>query len=183
MNICVFCGSSTGTEPIYQEAARELGSLLGSSQHTLVYGGGNVGLMGIVADATLVAGGKVIGVIPEFLQRREVAHNGLTELEVVDTMHQRKQRMAELADAFIAMPGGWGTLDELAEILTWRQLGLIQSSIGILNTNSFFDHLLAQMNLMTRYGFLGSGSLEVLKVEQQPRQLLTQLGAFSVQAS
>jgi len=183
MNICVFCGSSTGSEPIYKEAAHELGTLIGSNRNTLIYGGGNVGLMGIVADATLVAGGKAIGIIPEFLQRREVAHNGLTQLEVVDTMHQRKQRMAELADAFIAMPGGWGTLDELAEILTWRQLGLIQSSIGVLNTNSFFDHLLAQMSLMTRHGFLGNGSLEALKVEQQPQQLLTQLGAFSVQAS
>ncbi|NOS92703.1 MAG: TIGR00730 family Rossman fold protein [Cyclobacteriaceae bacterium] len=182
MNICVFCGSSTGSEPIYKEAAHELGTLIGSSHHTLIYGGGNVGLMGIVADATLAAGGKVVGVIPEFLQRREVAHNGLTQLEVVDTMHQRKQRMAEMTDAFIAMPGGWGTLDELAEILTWRQLGLIQSSIGILNTNKFFDHLLAQMNLMTRHGFLGEGSLGVLKVEQQPHQLLTQLGVFSVQA-
>lgn len=183
MNICVFCGSSTGSEPIYQEAAHELGTLIGSSQNTLVYGGGNVGLMGIVADATLKAGGKVVGVIPEFLQRREVAHLGLTQLEVVDTMHQRKQRMAEMTDAFIAMPGGWGTLDELAEILTWRQLGLIQSPIGILNINSFFDHLLEQMRLMTRHGFLGHGSLEVLNVAPSPKELLTQLGVFSVQPS
>ncbi len=182
MNICVFCGSSTGSEPIYKEAALELGTLIGFNRNTLVYGGGNVGLMGVVADATLAAGGKVIGVIPEFLQRREVAHNGLTQLEVVDTMHQRKHRMAEMTDAFIAMPGGWGTLDELAEILTWRQLGLIQSSIGILNTNNFFDHLLAQMNLMTQHGFLGGNSLEILNVAKQPHQLLTQLGVFSVQA-
>ncbi len=181
MNICVFCGSSTGSEPIFKDAAEELGNLIGASNNTLIYGGGNVGLMGVVADATLAAGGKVIGVIPEFLQRREVAHSGLTQLEVVDSMHLRKQRMAELADAFIAMPGGWGTLDELAEILTWRQLSLIQSPIGILNTQSFFDHLLAQMSLMTRHGFLGNGSLEVVKVAQQPRQLLTQLGVFSVQ--
>ncbi len=183
MNICVFCGSSTGSEPIYHEAAHELGTLIGSSQNTLVYGGGNVGLMGIVADATLQAGGKVVGVIPEFLQRREVAHHGLTQLEVVDTMHQRKQRMAEMTDAFIAMPGGWGTLDELAEILTWRQLGLIQSPIGILNTNSFFDHLLEQMRLMTRHGFLGHGSLEVLNVAPSPNELLTQILVFSVQPS
>ena len=183
MNICVFCGSSTGSEPIYKEAAHELGALIGSFHHTLVYGGGNIGLMGIVADAAMVAGGKVIGVIPEFLQRKEVAHNGLTQLEVVDSMHLRKQRMAELADAFIAMPGGWGTLDELAEILTWRQLGLIQSPIGILNTNSFFDSLLEQMRLMTRHGFLGSTSLDVLKVAPSPQQLLTQLGVFSVQPS
>ena len=181
MNICVFCGSSTGSESAFRDAAIELGNLIGSSQNTLIYGGGNVGLMGVIADSTLAAGGKVIGVIPEFLQRREVAHTGLTQLEVVDSMHLRKQRMAELADAFIAMPGGWGTLDELAEILTWRQLGLIQSPIGILNTDSFFDHLLAQMSLMTRYGFLGNGSLEVLKVAPHPQQLLIQLEVFSVQ--
>lgn len=183
MNICVFCGSSTGSHPIYKEAAQELGTLIGSSNHSLVYGGGNVGLMGIVADATMASGGKVIGVIPEFLQRREVAHHGLTQLEVVDTMHQRKQRMAEMTDVFIAMPGGWGTLDELAEILTWRQLGLIQCPIGILNTNSFFDHLLEQMRLMTQQGFLGNASLEVLNVSPTPKQLLTQLGVFSVQPS
>ncbi len=180
MNICVFCGSSLGSEPVYKEAARDLGSLIGSTNNTLVYGGGKVGLMGIVADAVLASGGQVIGVIPDFLLRREVAHHGLTQLEVVDTMHQRKQRMADLSDAFIAMPGGWGTLDELAEILTWKQLGIVGQTIGILNTNSFFDGLLSQMDVMMRHGFLQQANLKTLQVAEQPKQLLTQLGAISV---
>src|SRR4051812_13461102 len=125
MNICVFCGSSIGTNPVFSEAAKELGRLLAISNHTLVYGGGNVGLMGVLADSVLDNNGNVIGVIPDFLLQREVGHRGLTRLEVVSSMHERKHRMADLSHAFIAMPGGWGTLDELAEILTWKQLGLI----------------------------------------------------------
>jgi uncharacterized protein (TIGR00730 family) len=180
MNICVFCGSSSGTDVIYSTAAKELGRLIGTSKSTLVYGGGNVGLMGILADATLAASGEVVGVIPDFLLRREVAHHGITRLEVVETMHERKKRMADLSDAFIAMPGGWGTLDELAEILTWKQLGLIDSPIGLLNTNSYFDHLIAQMKVMARDGFLGAASLNSIKIAQTPHQLLTQLGVNSV---
>jgi uncharacterized protein (TIGR00730 family) len=183
MNICVFCGSSSGSDAIYAITAQELGRLIGISKSTLVYGGGNVGLMGIVADATLAAGGKVVGVIPDFLLRREVAHHGLTSLEVVESMHERKKRMADLSDAFIAMPGGWGTLDELAEILTWKQLGLINSPIGLLNINSYFDHLMAQMEVMARSGFLGAESLHSIKVAQTPAQLLTQLGVNSVQSA
>lgn len=180
MNICVFCGSSLGSESVYKEAAHELGSLIASTNNTLVYGGGKVGLMGIVADATLAAGGKVIGVIPDFLLRREVAHHGLTQLEVVETMHQRKQRMADLSHAFIAMPGGWGTLDELAEILTWKQLGIVDQTVGVLNTNFFFDGLLSQMDLMMRHGFLQQTNLRTVQVADHPKQLLTQLGAISV---
>ena len=120
MNICVFCGSSTGHNSVYADSARELGHLLASQNHTLVYGGGNIGLMGIVADAVLEKKGRVIGVIPDFLMQKEVGHRGLTELEIVPSMHERKKRMADLSDAFIAMPGGWGTLDETAEILTWK---------------------------------------------------------------
>jgi uncharacterized protein (TIGR00730 family) len=183
MNICVFCGSSSGTDAIYATEARELGRLIGTSKSTLIYGGGNVGLMGIVADATLEASGEVVGVIPDFLLRREVAHHGLTRLEVVESMHERKKRMADLSDAFIAMPGGWGTLDELAEILTWKQLGLIHSPIGLLNINSYFDHLMAQMEVMARDGFLGADSLRSIKVAQTPAQLLTQLGVNSVQSA
>src|SRR5882672_9757240 len=145
MNICVFCGSSKGLNPVYANSARELGSLLALQQHTLVYGGGNVGLMGIVADAALEKNGRVVGVIPEFLMQKEVGHRGLTELEVVPSMHERKKRMADLSDAFIAMPGGWGTLDETAEILTWKQLGLIHQPVGLLSVNGFFDALLQQM--------------------------------------
>jgi uncharacterized protein (TIGR00730 family) len=182
MHICVFCGSSLGSESAYKEAAHELGTLIASSKHTLIYGGGNVGLMGVVADAALAAGGKVVGVIPDFLVRREVAHRGLTQLEVVENMHQRKQRMADLAEVFIAMPGGWGTLDELAEILTWKQLGIITGEVGLLNTNSFFDGLLAQMNLMAQDGFLHTSSLNTLRTAAQPSKLLTLLGAIPVQA-
>lgn len=176
MNICIFCGSASGTDPVYAEAARELGVHLAKEGHALVYGGGNIGLMGIAADAVLAHGGEVTGVIPDFLMRREVAHLKLTKLEVVDTMHLRKQRMAELSNAFIAMPGGWGTLDELAEILTWRQLGLITQPIGLLNVKDFFNPLLAQMRTMVEEGFLKAGNLDLLVVEKTPRELV---GRFS----
>ena len=152
MNVCVFCGSSTGEEVAYADAARELGQLLARSNHSLVYGGGNIGLMGLIADSTLAFGGKVIGVIPDFLMKREVGHRGLSELLVVNSMHERKKKMADLSDVFIAMAGGWGTLDELAEILTWRQLGLIHQPIGLLNTNSFFSPLMEQMKVMSEKG-------------------------------
>jgi len=175
MNVCVFCGSSIGNNPVYQEAAYDLGRLMATSQHALVYGGGNVGLMGVIADSVMENHGKVIGVIPDFLLRREVGHRGVTELEVVSSMHERKKRMADLANAFIAMPGGWGTLDELAEILTWRQLGLITSPIGLLNVNRFFDPLLEQMRVMVKEGFLQKENLDLLKVEETPEKLLAAL--------
>lgn len=177
MNVCVFCGSSSGFSRIYAEAAKALALALCNSGHTLVYGGGDVGLMGILADTVLDNGGEVIGVIPDFLVKREVAHKGLTKLEIVDSMHARKKRMADLADAFIAMPGGWGTLDELAEILTWKQLNLIHHPIGILNTNNFFDLLLSQMNLMVSEGFLKSENLSTLKVSSSPTALLLELAS------
>lgn len=177
MNICIFCGSASGVHPDYAEAAQSLGIEIAKGGHTLVYGGGNVGLMGIVADAVMNADGKVIGVIPDFLMRREVAHLGITTLEVVDTMHLRKQRMAELSDAFVALPGGWGTLDELAEILTWRQLGLITQPIGILNIKDFFSPLLSQMRKMVEEGFLKLGNLEMLVIEKSPAELV---GRFSL---
>jgi uncharacterized protein (TIGR00730 family) len=175
MNICVFCGSSTGFNSVYADSARELGNLLASQQHTLIYGGGNIGLMGIVADAVLEQKGRVIGVIPDFLMQKEVGHKGLTELEIVPSMHERKKRMADLSDAFIAMPGGWGTLDETAEILTWKQLGLIQQSVGVLNVNGFFDTLLLQMNLMVKEGFLNPANLQYVQVSSSPKQLLSLL--------
>ena len=175
MNVCVFCGSSAGTNPIYAESAKELGALLASQNHTLVYGGGNIGLMGIVADAVLEKKGSVIGVIPDFLMQREVGHAYLTKLEVVSSMHERKKRMADLSDVFITMPGGWGTLDETAEILTWKQLGLIKQEVGVLNINGFFDAMLEQMNLMTREGFLNPANLESVKVSNNPKQLLALL--------
>jgi uncharacterized protein (TIGR00730 family) len=177
MNICVFCGSSSGRDAVYANAARELGELLAFHGHTLVYGGGNIGLMGLLADAVLEKKGNVIGVIPGFLMDKEVGHTGLTKLEIVATMHERKKRMADLSHAFITMPGGWGTLDETAEIFTWRQLGLIHQPVGILNINGFFDTLLAQMELMVNEGFLKPSNLEFVKVSNSPEALLTKLVA------
>jgi uncharacterized protein (TIGR00730 family) len=179
MNVCIFCGSSTGQDPVYAEVTRTLGRQLGSAGHTLIYGGGNIGLMGIMADSVLATGGKVIGVIPDFLMKREVGHLGLTELVIVNSMHDRKKRMADLADAFIALPGGWGTLDELAEILTWRQLGLIDQPIGLLNVKSFFSPLVSQMKVMSEKGFLHPSNLGFLTVEDSPEKLLTALGVVT----
>ncbi len=145
VSICVYCGSRHGNLPSYTEAARALGTAIGSRGWQLVYGGGKVGLMGEVADATLAAGGRVVGVIPETLVQREVQHKGLSELHVVPNMHIRKQMMAERADAFIALPGGIGTLEELYEVWTWRQLGYHRNAIGLLNTAGFYDGLLKFM--------------------------------------
>lgn len=177
MNICVFCGSGTGRNSVYADAAHALGKLMVQHQSTLIYGGGNIGLMGIVADAVMADGGKVIGVIPDFLMQKEVGHKGLTQLEVVGSMHERKRRMADLANAFVALPGGWGTLDELAEILTWRQLGLVKAPVAILNTNHYFDTLLKQMEVMVTEGFLSAQNLADLLVAETPETLLSQLGA------
>ena len=178
-SVCVFCGSSVGTDQIYSDAAKELGRLLAKYECTLVYGGGKVGLMGIVADEVLRNSGKVIGVIPYFLYQREVGHDGLTQLEVVESMHERKKRMADLSDAFIAMPGGWGTLDELAEILTWRQLGLVRSPVGLLNTANFFNPLIEQFHQMTTRGFLSEANSKSLIIEKEPGNLLTRLGVVT----
>ncbi|WP_137938869.1 TIGR00730 family Rossman fold protein [Chitinivorax sp. B] len=140
--ICVFCGSRFGKSPSYRVAARALGEAMAKRGLALVYGGGNVGLMGEIADAALAAGGEVIGVIPDFLMKKEVGHGGCTELHVVDSMHTRKAKMAELADAFVAMPGGFGTFDELFEIVTWGQLGVHAKPIGLLNIERYFDPLI-----------------------------------------
>jgi uncharacterized protein (TIGR00730 family) len=180
MNVCVFCGSSIGNNPVYAAAAIELAELLCQRRCTLVYGGGNIGLMGVLADTMLDNGGRVTGVIPDFLMKREVGHARITQLEIVPSMHERKKRMADLADVFIALPGGWGTLDELAEILTWQQLGLVQAPIGVLNTNSFFDSLLSAMRTMVREGFLHQQNFERLAVASNCSQLLTSLGVVAV---
>jgi uncharacterized protein (TIGR00730 family) len=142
---------------------------------TLVFGGGKVGLMGVVADEVLRNSGKVIGVIPQFLYKREVGHDGITQLEIVQSMHERKKRMAELSDAFVALPGGWGTLEELAEILTWKQLGLITQPVGILNVAGFFDPLLSQFSAMIELGFLAAANRDRLVVENDAEKLITAL--------
>ena len=179
MNVCVFCGSAAGARNDYADAAIEMGNLICKTQSSLIYGGGNIGLMGIVADEVMRLGGHVIGVIPDFLLQREVAHKGITQLEVVNSMHDRKRRMADLADAFVPMPGGRGTLDELAEILTWKQLGLIHASVGILNTQGYFNPLIEQMELMVKEGFLQANNLKELKISETPHQLLLQLGVIT----
>ncbi|WP_147652361.1 TIGR00730 family Rossman fold protein [Vulcaniibacterium gelatinicum] len=153
-SICVYCGSNTGSRPAYAERAIALGTRLAREGLTLVYGGGNVGLMGLLADAALEAGGEVIGVIPEQLVEWEVAHQGLTRLEVVANMHERKARMFDLADAFIALPGGFGTLDEMFEMLTWRQLGLGDKPCAFLDVEGFYDPLLAMLDRMVAERFL-----------------------------
>ncbi len=152
--ICVFCGAATGHDDVYATVAAETGAALARRGLGMVYGGGHVGLMGIVADAAIKAGGEVIGVIPRFMEKAELAHEGVTKLELVDTMHQRKQRMHELSNAVIALPGGFGTMDEIFELLTWRQLGLHHQRIGLLNVKGFYDPLLAQMEHMRKEGFL-----------------------------
>ena len=152
--VCIFCGSSPGTNGLYREAARTVGRLLCQRGLELVYGGGNVGLMGAVADGCLQDGGRVIGVIPEALKKKELAHSGLTELRVVGSMHERKALMADLSDAFIALPGGYGTWDEFCEILTWSQLGIQRKACALLNVNGYYDPLLAMADRAVSEGFL-----------------------------
>lgn len=175
LSVCVYCGSRSGARPEYTAAAREVGRAIGRRGGRLVYGGGKVGLMGEVADATLAHGGTVVGVIPESLMRREVGHAGLTELHVVTTMHQRKQMMAERADLFIALPGGIGTLEELYEVWTWRQLGYHDQPIGLLNVAGYYDALLALMRHSVDEGFLAGDQLEGIVVDDDAERLVAAL--------
>ncbi|WP_295676221.1 TIGR00730 family Rossman fold protein [uncultured Mucilaginibacter sp.] len=153
-SICVFCGANFNGDPLLKHAVEELANVLVNRNITLVFGGGKVGVMGILADAVLNNGGKAIGVIPQFLMDKEVGHPGLTELHVVENMHQRKQMMNDLCDGFMMLPGGFGTLEEFFEVLTWLQLGLHNHPVGILNVNGFYDLLLEQMDLMVEQRFL-----------------------------
>ncbi len=177
LSICVYCGSRHGARPVYTSAAVALGRAIGERGWQLVYGGGKVGLMGEVADATLAAGGRVVGVIPQTLKEREVEHTGLTELHVVPTMHLRKQMMAERADAFIALPGGIGTLEELYEVWTWRQLGYHDQPIGLLNVDGYYDDLLRFMDRTVAEGFLSAAQQAVLQVDSNPVLLLNRVAA------
>jgi uncharacterized protein (TIGR00730 family) len=177
--VCVYCGSRHGAQPAYAAAAQALGQAIGERGWQLVYGGGNVGLMGTVADAVLAAGGRVVGVIPESLMRREVGHRGLQELHVVPTMHVRKQMMAEHADAFIALPGGIGTLEELYEVWTWRQLGYHDQPIGLLNTAGYYDALLTFMRHTVTEGFLSADQHETLRVATDPVALIVELESLA----
>jgi len=168
----VFCGSSPGTSPFYAEAAIELGRAMARRGIGLVYGGGNIGLMGIVADAVLAAGGTATGVIPRSLFEREIAHLGLTSLEVVGTMHERKLRMAELSDGFLALPGGAGTLEEIFEQWTWAQLGIHAKPCGFLNTGDYFDPLLTMIARMTAEAFLDVSYARMLLIDDRIEPLL-----------
>jgi len=174
-SICVYCGSSPGSDPAFLRAAREIGALVAQRGHTLVYGGGNVGLMGEVADAAMATGGRVIGVIPDNLARKELAHEGLTELHVVATMHQRKALMAALADGFLALPGGVGTLEEIIEVFVWTQLGLHAKPCAFLNVNGYYDPLVAFLTHMTDSRFLRAEQLSQLIVAREPSEALERL--------
>ncbi len=175
--ICVFCGSSDGVRPVYAEAAFEFGRLLAARDLALVWGGGNVGLMGRVADGVLSRGGRAIGVIPERLVERELAHRSATEMHVTDSMHARKALMARLSDAFVALPGGFGTLDELCEILTWRQLGLHSKPIGLLDVDGFFAPLATAFEHAQREGFVRAEHRAVLIQDADPDRLLARLAS------
>jgi uncharacterized protein (TIGR00730 family) len=174
--LCVFCGSKAGNKEVYALSARQLGKAMVERGLGLVYGGGHIGLMGVLADAVLTAGGEAIGVIPKSMIEAELAHTKLTQLHVVDTMHQRKAMMADLADGFVAIPGGFGTADEFFEILTWSQLRYHAKPIGILNVEGFFDPLLAWLDRAVVEGFLKTKHRQLLIEAQEPDQLLDRLG-------
>ena len=176
--VCVFCGSKHGVRPAYREAARAMGEALVAAGIDLVYGGGKVGLMGVVADAVLDAGGQVIGVIPEAMSDREIAHYGLTDLHIVDTMHERKALMYNLSDGFVALPGGLGTLEELFEITTWSQLGLHAKPTGLLDVAGYYAPLVGFLDQLVTEGFVSSRHRRLLRVATEPAALLDQLVAF-----
>ena len=176
--VCVFCGSKHGVRADYTEAARAMGTALVASGIDLVYGGGRVGLMGEVADAVLDAGGDVIGVIPDHMSDREIAHYGLTDLRVVGSMHERKALMYELSDGFVALPGGLGTLEELFEITTWSQLGLHAKPTGLLDVEGFYTPLVQFLDQLVTEGFVAERHRRLLRVASKPAALLEQLAAF-----
>ena len=178
--VCVFCGSSVGVKAAYADAAREMGRLIAKKGLALVYGGGNVGLMGVIADAALEAGGEVIGVIPLALADREIAHTGLTDLRVVDSMHTRKAKMAELSDAFIAMPGGVGTFEEFFEAITWTQLGLHRKPCGLLNVEGFYTPLERFIDQAVTEGFIRPVHRKAIVMDDNPARLLETLATIDL---
>jgi uncharacterized protein (TIGR00730 family) len=177
-SLCVFCGSNSGNDPIYANVARDFGELLAKSNVTLVYGGGHVGLMGIVADAVLAGGGNAIGVIPRMLWDREVGHRNLTELHVVETMHERKAMMASLSDAFVALPGGLGTLEEIFEVWTWAQLGIHRKPLGFLDANGFYAPLLSFLDRTVGAGFIRAQHRSMAIVDVDPASLLRRMSEY-----
>ena len=178
-SLCVFCGSNSGNDPIYANVARDFGGLLAKSDIALVYGGGHVGLMGIVADAVLAGGGKAIGVIPRMLWEREVGHRNLTEIHIVETMHERKAMMASLSDAFVALPGGLGTLEEIFEVWTWAQLGIHRKPLGFLDVLGFYAPLLSSLDRAVDAGFIRAQYRSMAIVDVDPASLLRRLSEYS----
>jgi uncharacterized protein (TIGR00730 family) len=178
--VCVFCGSSTGNQDIYRDTAVAMGTLLAARGIGLVYGGGNVGLMGVIADAVLAGGGDVIGVIPRALADREIAHDGVTDLRVVDSMHTRKAMMADLSDAFIAMPGGVGTFEEFFEAVTWTQLGVHRKPCGLLNAGGFYTALAAFIDQAVSEGFIKPIHRASIVVDDNPERLLDTLARIEL---
>lgn len=177
-SICVFCGSSFNGNLVLKQAVEQLAELMVNRNISLVYGGGNVGVMGLLADAVLQRGGKAIGIIPQFLMDKEVGHSGLTELHIVETMHQRKQLMSDLCDGIIMLPGGFGTLEEFFEVLTWLQLGLHSKPIGVLNVNGFYDLLLQQMDVMVEQKFLKAANRNLVLTSGDPIELISLMQNF-----
>lgn len=180
-NICVFCGSSHGLDPTFTEEAKSLGHHLVSNNFALVYGGGSIGLMGEIADAVLEKDGEVIGVIPDFLAHKEVDHKGITKMYKVESMHERKNKMVEISDAFIAMPGGFGTFEELFEILTWAQLGLVKKPIALFNVAGYFNPLINMLNTMVTSSFLKQENLDLLVIDSKPAGVLERIMDYKVQ--
>ena len=177
-SICLFCGSSSGVDPAFKLAAAQLGIMLAHNNIRLIYGGGHVGLMGVAADACLKAGGEVVGIIPKKLMEKEVGHTGLTQMHVVDTMHERKALMTQLSDAFIALPGGYGTLDELFEALTWQQLAYHLLPVGVLNVSGFFDHLVQFLDHARDQRLLRDAHRDSLLVDTDLAQLIARMQSF-----
>jgi uncharacterized protein (TIGR00730 family) len=179
MRICVFCGSSVGARPAYAVAARKLGELMACRGIGLVFGGGRIGLMGTLADAVLDNSGEVIGIIPQGLMQREIGHRGVTKLHVVETMHQRKALMADLADAFIALPGGYGTLEEIAEVVTWSQLGIQIKPCALLNIEGYWDGLLKFLDHSVNEDFVRPENRDLVVVGVTPEEILDKIAAWS----
>ena len=177
--ICVFCGSNLGISPAYRDSALAMGRLLAERAIELVYGGGNIGLMGMLADAVLQSHGRVIGVIPESLMAREVGHPGLTELRIVKSMHERKALMSDLSDGFIAMPGGFGTFEEFCEVVTWSQLGIQSKPCGLLNVEGYYDPLLELFDHAVREGFLREENRRLVQEDRDPERLLEKMSRFA----
>lgn len=177
-SVAVYCGSSNGASDIYMEKAKELGKELAKRNIILIYGGSSIGLMGAVADSVLAGGGKAIGVMPSILDKREISHKSLSELIVVDTMHERKAKMAELADGFITLPGGAGTMEEFFEVFTWAQIGLHKKPIGLLNINQYYDPLIHLLNHMNKEKFLQDQYRSMALIDEEPAGLLDQFGEY-----